>query len=360
MPGEQARAVVVGEREVVVLGQEARRRGRVRVGQQPVRDVEQLAAALVAERPQPGPQPVDHRAQPGEPGPGADVGDRRRPEGREVAQHEPVHRRVGVERRAEERLRERPARLARLPPQPARRHLHERAAERDRLGERLRVGLRPARGELGDELRAGARSRAEQRAARGGDVVGVHARQRTGELAPERAVEHRLRDRLDGEAVGGGVQVDRRPQRLRPHRRARRDQLAQRRGPEVAQPRPERHVRVRRHLRLHPHEPLEHRRHGGRAALEQPLAREERAVQRALAEGRLRHRRRDPTAFSAGGQRLSRPTSPAPSPRPCSPCWARRTRAPRSPPGRPRGSASSARGSGPRPTGPARPRRRRA
>ena len=70
LPGARGRgdprAVGVREHDVVVLGKEARRRGRVRVGQRAVLDVEQLAARRVAERAQPRPQPREHRAQPGE------------------------------------------------------------------------------------------------------------------------------------------------------------------------------------------------------------------------------------------------------------------------------------------------------
>ena len=48
---------------------------------------------------------------------------------------------------------------AALLPEAARRHLHERRVERDRLREHARVGVRPARrerrGQLGARLRAG-------------------------------------------------------------------------------------------------------------------------------------------------------------------------------------------------------------
>ena len=47
--GEQARAVGVGQADVVVLGEEARRRGRLGSGSAAVLDVEQFAAPLVAE-----------------------------------------------------------------------------------------------------------------------------------------------------------------------------------------------------------------------------------------------------------------------------------------------------------------------
>ena len=63
-------------------------------GQRRARHVEQLAAALVGERHELRPQPLEHRAQPGEARPRADVGRGRRPERGEVAQHDRVDRRL--------------------------------------------------------------------------------------------------------------------------------------------------------------------------------------------------------------------------------------------------------------------------
>jgi hypothetical protein len=89
-PSSRSRAVGVCEQHVVVLGQEARRRRRRRVGQRRAGHVEQLAPGLVGERHEPRPQPLEHRAQPGEAGPRAHVGRRRRPERGEVTQHDRV------------------------------------------------------------------------------------------------------------------------------------------------------------------------------------------------------------------------------------------------------------------------------
>ena len=72
---------------------------------------------------------------------------------------------------------------------------------------------------------------------------------------------------------------------------------------------------------------------------------------RARARVRLGH---DPLRAGALSRAFSRPTSRAPSRRPCCRCSARRTRSPRRPPGRLRGSASSGRGSAPRRTARAR------
>ena len=73
--GEEHRAVLVGsepgsvgvrEQHVVVLGEEARRSGRVRIGAGRIGEIEELAAALVAERAELRAQPVEDLAHPGE------------------------------------------------------------------------------------------------------------------------------------------------------------------------------------------------------------------------------------------------------------------------------------------------------
>ena len=60
--GDDARAIVVGEEDVVVLGQEAGRSRGLRIGARGLREVEELAAARVPERPEPRAEPVDHVA----------------------------------------------------------------------------------------------------------------------------------------------------------------------------------------------------------------------------------------------------------------------------------------------------------
>jgi hypothetical protein len=62
------------------------------------------------------------------------------------------------------------------------------------------------------------------------------------------------------------------------------DQVAQLLRAEVADARPERDVRVTGLLRLHPHEALDHLRGGRVRALQQPLALEQRAIQRPRGE----------------------------------------------------------------------------
>ena len=71
---EHPASLGVREQDVVVLGQEADGRGRVRIGPRRVGQVEELAAVLAAEGPQARPEALDDLAQPGQPAPG-----RRRP-----------------------------------------------------------------------------------------------------------------------------------------------------------------------------------------------------------------------------------------------------------------------------------------
>ena len=150
---DEAAAVVVGEQDVVVLRQEAHGRRRVRGRARRVREVEELATALVAERDELRPQPLDDCAQPGQAAPRRHVGDRGRAERGEVAQHDRVDRGIGDERPAEPRLRRRRAHLRAPAPEPARRHLHER--EPDLAGVReggrveVREPLREDRAQLG-------------------------------------------------------------------------------------------------------------------------------------------------------------------------------------------------------------------
>jgi hypothetical protein len=73
--------------------------------------------------------------------------------------------------------------------------------------------------------------------------------------------------------------VDRRTHQLRANRAALGDRRAELAGCEGLEARPERDVRVLRHLRLHAHEPLDHLDRGDVGAREQTLALEECAIQ---------------------------------------------------------------------------------
>ena len=103
-----------GTEDVVVLGQEAHRRGR-RGRPRGVGEVEELHAALVAEGAQAGPQALHHLAQPRQPAPRLHVADRGRAEGAEVAEHEVIERRRLLQPAAEERLEARVRRRAVVP-----------------------------------------------------------------------------------------------------------------------------------------------------------------------------------------------------------------------------------------------------
>ena len=153
--------------------------------------------------------------------------------------------------------------------------------------ERLRVGK-----ELGQVLRElGARPRrlAEQLESRGDHRVDVGAVQLRRERTAEGLAEDRQCQRMDREAVARRDEVERRAHQPRAHGLALRDQVAQLLRPEALDPRPERHIRVLGHLRLHADEPLDHLDRRRARALEEALALEQGAPQRPLAQDRLRH-----------------------------------------------------------------------
>ena len=96
--------------------------------------------------------------------------------------------------------------------------------------------------------------------------------------------ENRLHERAQQQAVVGGDEVDRPAHDADPHELPALEQLRQRLRPEALEPRPERRVRVVRHLRLHADEVLDGRERRQRRPLEQELARERGAVQRPVAQ----------------------------------------------------------------------------
>ncbi len=279
----------MAEHDVVVLGQEAHRHGRVGIGQQAVGHVEQLTPALVAEAAQLRAQALEHRPQAGEARPVARVGHAGRAEGGQVAQHERVQRGLGVELGAEPALGRRPGGLTALAPEPARRHLDQRAVESGGVGQRLRVGLRPARRQQLGQLGARARALLEQLQARRRHLVHVGAGHARSPRALEHLLEDRQRERVEGQAVARAHQMDRGAQQPGPHRAALGDQHAQLIGPEALDARPQRQVGIARLLGLHPHQPLDHLERGRGAALQEALARHQRAVERAPTQDRVAH-----------------------------------------------------------------------
>jgi hypothetical protein len=117
--------------------------------------------------------------------------------------------------------------------------------------------------------------------------------------------EHAQRDRrrrLQREpqrrVVGSAEEMQRRAHERRAHDLPRGERVEQRVRLEARDPRPEADERVLGLLRLHSADALDRgrRRKLARRALEQHLARERRAVQRARAEQRRRHRQRSSSA----------------------------------------------------------------
>ncbi len=206
------RAVVVRQEDVVVLREETDRRREVGVGERAVLDVEELAAGVVAEGPQSGPQALHDLAQAGEPRPGPDVRGARRSEGPQVAQDEGIDRRRR-RRPARPRLERRVHGPALPPPQAARRDLDQRQRVSRGVGERGRVAVRPARGQVLPEIARGHRSFFERGARRVEDRFGVEAIERLGERRiAERPAVDAGRERGDREGVLGGEQMEGRPQ----------------------------------------------------------------------------------------------------------------------------------------------------
>ncbi len=124
--GDDPAPVVVREGDVVVLGQEPRRRRRVRVGARCIGQVEELAAGLVAERPELRSEPLDDLPQAGQPRPRPDVRDGRRTECREIAEDGLVECGIRTERPRQPGLERRPGRSTRPAPDASRRQLDDR------------------------------------------------------------------------------------------------------------------------------------------------------------------------------------------------------------------------------------------
>ena len=200
---------MVAQHGVVEGGQEPRRRGDVVGRQRRVRQVEQLATALVAVGDQGRSQPGDGGRQPGEPGPRADVGRGGRAERREVPQHQRVERVVGRRREllAEPGPERRARRGALLPPRPARRHLHDGDDRAEQVGDVARQDLGPAAGDLAGDVRQRARAGVEQRLGGGPQLVLVDPGQPGAQHAPRPLAHHRLVQRLPGQRVGRRHQV---------------------------------------------------------------------------------------------------------------------------------------------------------
>jgi hypothetical protein len=198
----------VGEQQVVEVVEKPGRRRHVLAGAWRVRQIEELPAPLVAEGHQPWPQPVDHLVQLGQARPGLRVLHRGRPERGQVAQHQLVHRRVRVKVAAEPGLDRGVRRPPALAPYTARRHLDQWHPAADGLGQRGRVAVRPALGQVPAQLAEDHRPLLEQLPAGGDQLVRVDADQVLAERASHVPLHHDLYERPNRQAVSRGNQVN--------------------------------------------------------------------------------------------------------------------------------------------------------
>ena len=194
---DEPAAVGMREQHVVVLGQEPRRRGDVRVRAGRPGKIEQLPSVLVAERLEARPEPLHDLAHPGQPAPGRHVGDARRAEGGEVAEHHLVERRLRGERAAEPGRQGRHAHLRRAPPDPAWRNLDEGQPAAARVRERGGVVRREplARARRAAAARSGAPRPGAARGLEDRPEVDTAQERRVVTVPGELGVEHRLHQR---------------------------------------------------------------------------------------------------------------------------------------------------------------------
>ena len=171
--------------------------------------------------------------------------------------------------------------MAATAPDAAGRDLDHRHEPADGVPERRGVAIRPALGEALADRAGRLRALGQQRQAGGEDLVDVQPGQglRERAVAPL-ALDDRLDERPDFEAISGRDEVDRRshqhhgtddPSLLEICRELERV--------EVGDARPERRVRVGRHLRLHPDQALDHIDRGHAFAPEQELALQDGAIE---------------------------------------------------------------------------------
>ena len=203
-----------------------------------------------------------------------------------------VDRRPLRQRTPQPGLRGRGPDLARAPPDPPRRHLEQRQPVAAGVGEGggVEVGERDLQG--GAQLAARERPRGEQRTGEGDDRPEVGGAQRRAVLAVARqlAVEHRLHQRSQEEAVVGRDEVDGGPHHHDADDLAVEEQLAQLVGLEPVEAGPQGHVRVLRHLGLEADQVVDRVEDGPVRAPEQELALERRPVEGARAEDVGGHR----------------------------------------------------------------------
>ncbi len=260
--GEDAGAVIVRDEDVVELGQEPRRRRRVRIGQRAVRHVEELAAALVAERAELGSQPIEDLPDAGEAGPRPHVGRGGGTERREVAQHEVVGQRVGLGIAAEPVAHRRPHDACPLAPHTPRGGIWTIGTmKRTAVARAAASTARPSFPERRAECGGRPRLLLEECPPGGGHGLEVDARRGTVPTSPPPDRNRSRIGRTAGrscEAVARRHEVQRHPHQRHPHDLARGDHAGQLLRVEALEPAPQADVGSVRHLRLHADEPFDH------------------------------------------------------------------------------------------------------
>ena len=171
--------------------------------------------------------------------------------------------------------------LPALPPEAARRHLHQGEMVAQGIAERIRRFVRPAllqpfperrEGEriFLDELPPDLQERFEIDAGDGGAVPAADT---------ELCLVHGLKDRPQRQGVTRGDQVDGRAHERHAHRPAALDECGEIFGAKIAKPGPQAEIGWRRGLRLQADQMFQRSGRRHRCALEQELPRKQRAVQ---------------------------------------------------------------------------------
>ena len=233
---------------------------------------------------QPWAKPIDDLGQPGQPAPLLDVADGRRPEGRQIAQHQGVDRRIRLHGPAEPGLDGAVRGPAAATPQAARRDLHQRHPGAGRLGQRGRIALRPPAGQGAAQVAERQRF-VHKRLASGGNQVGAgQPDEMPSEGAHRAALDDRLDQRPQPETIGGGHQVDGRAHQCHAHDATVGEQPGGRLGGVVSQPAPQPDVPGLRRLGLQTDQPFQGLRHAQAGAAQQQLPVEGGAVERPRVE----------------------------------------------------------------------------
>jgi hypothetical protein len=248
----------VGQNQVVVLRQQPGRCGHVGAGPRAVRQVEQLPALLVGEDPQPIPHRPDDLPQPGQPRPGLHVLDGGRAERGQVPLDHDLERRLVRERPAQPHVDRRVPGQTGLPPDRARRYLHQRDPGPHHLGQGIGRLTRPVLSQQFAQLGEGQRVLGRQGLARHRHRGLVHAGQPLAEVGGQGPVQDRLDQRPQHQGVVRADQVDGAAHERDPHHVPADQQAGQVLGPEAVQPGQQAVVGRERRLGLQADQVLDH------------------------------------------------------------------------------------------------------